>query len=790
MTNSWRNTGLTVRTARVRRRAALGTCVSIGCFAIHVAVLAQPMAQVPPNAAGQHVIGTTIAQSSPPAWPEPAKAPKGAPNILLIMTDDVGFAATSTFGGPVPTPTLDNLAQTGLRYNRFNTTAICSPTRAALLTGRNPHNVSVGNVMDAPAGYDGYTSVIPKSAATVAEILKDNGYATAMFGKWHLTPMWEQSAAGPFDRWPTGLGFDYFYGFLGGDTDQFSPTLVENRSFKAAPENDPDYILDHDLADHAISWIRQSSELAPDKPFFVYYAPGAAHAPHQAPKAWLEKFRGQFDQGWDVQREQTFARQKSAGIIPADTVLTPRPANLPAWSSLLPDERQVSARLMEAYAATLAYNDDQIGRVIENLRASGELANTLVVFIQGDNGGSAEGGPFGRLFEPEFTNGVPHDAAYMKTRIDEIGGPKLYNNYPAGWAWAMNTPFQYYKQVASHFGGVRNGMVMSWPDRIKDVGGLRQQFHFVSDIAPTLLDVAGIAPPAVVNGVVQQPLDGISMTYSLSGPAAPSRRRLQLFEVAQNMGIYFDGWWAGTRPTKTPWDLFDGAPASSDARTWELYHVADDFAQARDLSGTEPQKLAEMQQLFWTQAARNNILPLHVPGEGTAGMPTMGSRSRFVYTGRHSRISENAAPHTVGHSFTITAAVTVTAGHSDGVLVAHGGKAGGYSFYVKDGRPSFHYNALERRQYAIRAPDALTPGTHSLAADFVKDAQGDGGKLTLAVDGKPVANGRIDQRLRPWISYVEGFDVGEDSVTAVTSDYTVADSAFSGDLGQVVFEIR
>ncbi len=757
-----------------------------GALAMHGAAWAEasPTAQQSPV-----VGGATIAQAGPPTWPEPSKAPAGAPNILLILTDDVGFAASSTFGGPVPTPNFDALARSGLRYNQFNTAAICSPTRAALLTGRNPHNVNVGNVMEVPAGYPGYTSVIPKSAATVAEVLKDNGYATAMFGKSHLTPLWQQSAAGPFDQWPTGLGFQYFYGFMGGDTDQFRPTLIENRSFLPTP-NDPDYVLDRDLADRAMTWIRQSRELSPDKPFFVYLAPGTAHAPHQAPRDWLDRFRGKFDQGWDAMREQSLARQKAAGIVPAKTKLTPRPASLPAWAALTPDEKQVSARLMEAFAASLAYNDFQIGRLIDSLRASGQLDNTLVVFIQGDNGGSAEGGPFGRLFEQEFTNDIPHDAAYMKGRIDEIGGPALYNNYNAGWGWAMNTPFQYYKQVASHLGGVRNGMVMSWPRRIKDAGGLRQQFHFVSDIAPTLLDAAGIAAPAVVNGVPQQPLDGISMTYSFDNTAAPSRRRMQIFEVTQNVGIYRDGWWAGTRPAKAPWDLYNGAAVNMDSRKWELYHVAKDFSQARELAAAEPQRLKEMQQLFWTEAAKNNLLPLHVPGEGAEGMPTLGNRSRFVYSSRQSRIPENAAPHTVGRSFRITADLSVGPTGTDGVLVAHGGKAGGYSFYIKDGRPVFHYNALERRQYRIAAPDPLSPGPHTLTADFTKDATGQSGELILTVDGKPVANGRIEHRLKPWISYVEGFDIGEDSVTAVTTDYDAAHSGLAADLKQIVFEVR
>lgn len=738
----------------------------------------------------QQIIGRTIAESSPPAWPAAPQAPATAPNILLIMTDDAGFGASSTFGGAVPTPTFDRLAKNGLRYNQFNTAAICSPTRAALLTGRNPQNVGVGNVVNVPAGYPGYTGSIPKSAATVAELLKRSGYSTAMFGKAHVTPEWEQSAAGPFDRWPTGLGFQYFYGFLGGDTDQFAPSLVENTTFREPPYNQPGYFFESDLADRAIRWIEHSRSLAPNKPFFVYYAPGATHAPHSAPQEWLQKFRGQFDKGWDVLREETFARQKALGVIPADTQLTPRPDNLPAWSTLSDDQKQVSARMMESFAALLSYTDHQIGRIIGDLEKTGQLDNTLVIFIQGDNGGSAEGGVLGELVEQSFTNGVPDDVAYMKSRIDEIGTPALYNNYPAAWAWATNAPFQYYKQMASHFGGTRNGMVMSWPKRIADKDGIRQQFHFVADITPTILEAAGVEPPSSVNGVEQQPFDGISMTYTFDAPKAASHRRFQLFEVAQNVGLYLDGWWLGTTPAKAPWDLFNGSRVDIDSRKWELYDVSKDFSQSRNLAEAEPERLARMKELFWAKAAQNNVLPLHVPGEGAEGVPGFGkNRTRFVYTMPQSRIHEFAAPQVVGKSFQVTANVETAEGATDGVLVAHGGHTGGYAFYIKDGHPTFHYNALERRQYTIRSETALAPGPHRLEARFAKDKEGRGGTVTLLVDGRAAGSGRVDATLWPWISYTEGFDVGADTVTNVSPEYRSGDSRFAGKIREIVVEV-
>lgn len=726
-----------------------------------------------------------------PDWPAIPRPPAGAPNVLLVMTDDVGFASTSTFGGPVPTPTFDALARDGLRYNRFHTTALCSPTRAALLTGRNPHNVEMGTLTNIPRGAPGYTTVIPKSAGTVAEILRERGYMTAAFGKWHLTPEWETSQTGPFDRWPNHMGFDHYYGFLDGSTDQFAPSLFENNKPISPSSGDPDYILDRDLADRAIGWIRQQRQIAPDRPFFAYYATGTAHSPHQAPKEWLMRFRGKFDQGWDVTREQSLARQKRLGIIPADTQLTPRPPSLPAWSSLSSDEKRVAARMMEAYAAALAFADHEIGRVIESLRASGQFDNTLVIFLQGDNGSSGEGRPEGVLYEESFVHGMRESPEYVLRNIDSIGGPEAASNYPAGWGWAMNTPFQYFKQVASHLGGVRNGLVISWPARIKQRNGIRSQFHFVSDIAPTILEAASIEAPKTLGGIQQKPLDGVSMMYSFDHPDAASHRRIQAFEMVQNLGIYVDGWWAGTRPLKAPWELLNEPASASAEREWELYDLSKDFSQARNLSRERPDKLAEMQQIFRAEARANNITT-SPNDEAAAGRPALAAnRSIFVYYPGLTRVPESAAPMTIGRSFTISADVVVDA-DAQGVLVAHGGRFGGYSLYLDRGHLVFAYNSVGERQYRVVSSRPIAPGTHRLAMSFDADGRTRGGPglASLFVDGERVGSGRIEQTLVTWISHTEGLDIGEDSITPVSSAYESNESRFSGKLVKVTIELR
>jgi arylsulfatase len=771
-----------------RRAAALGRASGLA-IALALAPLAEyALARTTPASPLQ-----AAAMAVPPSWPRGPVAPKGAPNVLVIMTDDVGFGSSSTFGGPVPTPTLDALAKDGIRFNRFNTSAVCSATRAALLTGRDPHAVGVGNIVDLATGYEGYDSVIPKSAAMIPRILRANGYNTAIFGKWHLTPDWQTTAAGPFDQWPTGEGFEYFYGFLGGDTDQFAPGLVENTRPVAPPANDPDYILERDLADHAVSWLDEQHALAPDKPFFLYYASPSAHAPHSAPRDWLLKFRGRFDQGWDVVREETFERQKRFGVIPADAMLTPRPDFLPAWSSIPPDRRRVYARMMEAYAAQLAYGDAQIGRIIDRLRENGELENTLVIYIEGDNGSSAEGGPQGLLTIESSMNGYHEDFAYMLAHIDEIGGPRLHNHYPAGWAWAMNTPFQWFKYNASHFGGIRNGLVVNWPSHLRQPGVVRQQFAYVSDLMPTILEAAHIQPPETVDGAGQQPIDGVSLAYTFTDPKAPDRRRSQVFEMSQNLGLYADGWFANTRPAAAPWEFVKGQMTPLAARTWELYDIDDDFSQGADLAKREPARLARMQQLFFQQAARAKILPIHSFIQGMAGKPSMtDGRDSFVFHAGLTRVPETNAPSTRARGYTIEADVEMSPGRTDGVLVAQGGRFGGYAFYVKHGRPTFFYNATAGLTYRVRSQAPVLKGSHRLTADFTPDrhAPGAGGVLTLSVDGRPVAHGRIEHTMTAWFSHTDGFDVGEDTLTPVSDDYTVASSRFRGLLRQVVFTLK
>ena len=529
------------------------------------------------------VIGRTT-EDSKPDFPQPVSAPEGAPNVLLILTDDVGFGASSAFGGPVPTPTLEALAAKGLKYNAFNTTALCSPTRAALITGRDQHNVHTGIIMERSLGYPGYNSLMPKSAGTVAEILRGNGYSTAWFGKNHNVPAWQSSAVGPFDLWPTGLGFDYFYGFIGGDVNQWDPTLFENTTpiepkEKLSGEAKASYHLDSDLADQAIHWIEQQHALAPNKPFFAYYAPGATHAPHHVPKEWIAKFKGQFDQGWDKLREETFARQKNLGVIPQDTILTPRPANMPAWDSLDARQKELYARMAEIYAAFLAYDDYNIGRVIDAVAREGLSDNTLIIFIEGDNGGSAEGTLQGTANEVAVIgNGAKESFDYLYSIKDELGGPLHYNHMPVPWSWAFDTPFQWTKRYASHFGGVRNGMVISWPRRIKDVGALREQFHYVTDIMPTILEAAGVPAPDMIDGAKQLPVDGISMAYTWDDAKAPTRRVTQLFEMFGNRGIYHDGWMASTTPLVFAWEP-EPKGLTPESFNWELYDLGKDFSQ-------------------------------------------------------------------------------------------------------------------------------------------------------------------------------------------------------------------
>jgi arylsulfatase A-like enzyme len=725
-------------------------------------------------------LGRTVATSSPPHYPAPPTAPKGAPNVLLIMTDDVGFAASSTFGGPISTPTFDHLAAHGLRYNEFHTTALCSPTRAALLTGRNHHSVGAGVVADIATGYPGYNSVIPKSAATIGEVLRQNGYSTAWFGKNHNTPEWENTPIGPYDNWPNGLGFDYFYGFNAGETNQWAPSLVENRNTVEPPVGDPTYNLDHDLADHATYWLRLQHTIAPDKPFLMYIAPGTAHAPHDAPKEWIAKYKGRFDQGWDRLREESFARQKASGVIPANTELTPRPPEIPAWDSLSADQKRVYAHMMEVYAGAWAHADDELGRVIAQLRESGQLDNTLIIYIQGDNGASGEGTLGGTTNDLNALNGITEPFDYTKSRMADMGGPQTTNHYPVGWAWSMDTPFQWTKQIASHFGGTRNGMVLSWPGHIAEVGGLRSQFASVIDIAPTLYEVIGITPPTEVNGVAQKPLEGSSLAYSFNAPTAPSRHTEQYFEMLANRALYKDGWMASTHPKRLPW----GPPALAldpDSYTWELYHVADDYSQAHDLAAQNPAKLAELKEEFYTEAAKYQVLPIDARtiqrAAQSARPSTMNGREQVTFYPGPARYGPGAFPDLRNRSWRMTADVVIDKRSADGMIITEGGRFAGWGMMLFGGKPTFIYKRSMQPNEIMRiqAPQALAPGRHKLEMAFEQDGSfgfGLGGTATLRVDGVEAAKGHIAATVPAFLS-TDGAAVGHDTGTPLTDEYTL-----------------
>jgi arylsulfatase A-like enzyme len=741
------------------------------------------------------------ASESTPDFPKEVAPPKGAPNILVILTDDVGFGATSTFGGPVPTPAFDRLAKNGLRYNQFHTTALCSPTRAALLTGRNHHTCATGVIMELGTGYPGYSSLMPRSCGTIAEILRWMGYNTAWFGKNHNIPDWHTSAAGPFHLWPTGLGFNYFYGFLGGDCNQFAPAAYEGTQPIEPHLGKKDYHFDKDMADKAILWMRSQKSLAPDKPFFAYYAPGTAHAPHHAPKEWIKKFEGKFDQGWDKIREETLAQQIKLGVVPPGTKLAPGHKDIPAWASLNADQKKVYTRMMEVYAASLAHCDHHIGRVIDSLEEMGELDNTLIIYIQGDNGPSGEGSMQGTTNEiGTAVNGVPEDLAYLVSMIDKLGGPLSYGHYPVGWAQAMATPFQWIKQVASHFGGTRNGMVISWPKRIKDVGTIRRQFHHVIDVAPTILEAVGLEAPLVLNGIPQRPIEGVSMGYSFADPKAAGKHKTQYFEMFANRALYHEGWIASTTPKRPPWNTIGGSSKNpADDYEWELYHVDKDFSQTINIVKENPKKLRELQDLWWAEAAKYNVLPLDDSAAERVDPVIRPSlthgRTKFQYYPGMIRITEGTAPVTRNRSFNLTADVEIPEGKVEGVLATMGGRFGGWGLMVMDGKPRFDYafSNQEKHRWRIASDAKLTPGKHTILFEFKYDGGGLGkGALgVLSVDGKKVAEGRIERTIVFRYSFDETFDVGEDCGTPVAEDY--ADRMpfhFSGTLKKLTVELK
>ncbi len=731
-------------------------------------------------------------QSSPQApfaWPTPPKAPRGAPNVLIILTDDVGFGASSAFGGPIPTPTFERLANQGLRYNNFHTTGICSATRAALLTGRNHHAVGMASVTDSAGAAPGYTTILQKDTATLAQVLRAAGYSTAMFGKAHLTPRWEQSTAGPFDRWPSGLGFDYFYGFLNGDTDQYAPQLFLGNA-PVEPDKAADYILDKDLADHALTWIARQKAGDPDRPFLVYFAPGTAHAPHQAPKAWIDRFKGRFDQGWDKVREETLERQKRMGVVPASTRLAPRPPMIPAWRSLTSAQKSVYSRMMEVYAGALSYDDEQIGRIIDYLKKSDDLNNTLIIFIQGDNGSSAEGGYTGLWNELTVINGVEEDPSFIKSKLGDLGGPLANNHFPAGWANAMSAPFPYFKRVSSHLGSTANDLVIAWPGHIAGDGRVRSQFHHVIDIFPTVLEAAGVPLPDEVDGIHQKPISGVSMGYTFGPGDVPGRRRTQYFELSGDRAIFSDGWMANTTPTVMPWQIFSPREYDPDRRAWELYDLSKDFSQSTNVASRFPQRLQELKALLKNESEEYGVVTGHqVPG----GMPPYapGHRETFRYTTHVTRVPAESAPNLLNRSFEISARITVPPGGADGVLVTNGGRFGGYVLRIDESVPVFTYNRLGLDQTSVRAPAALPPGDHVVSTRFAYDGGGvgKGGDIRLLVDDLPVAEGRLAASIPMRISLSETFDVGADTGTPVSEDYTVP-SAFNGGLSEVKVSLK
>ncbi|AKB24809.1 Arylsulfatase [Methanosarcina sp. MTP4] len=708
---------------------------------------------------------------------EPLRPPKGAPNVVIVLIDDMGFGAPSLTGGPCHMPAMEQVAGNGLLYNRFHTTALCSPTRAALLTGRNHHSAGIGSVCEVATGIPGNDSVRPNSVATIAEMLRLNGYSTGCVGKAHQTPTWEVSMSGPFDRWPTGEGFEKFYGFVGGETNQWSPTLYMNNipvePWGTAEEG---YHFSEDIVDKAISWVRGLQVMTPDKPFFLYVSFGATHAPHHVPREWMDKYMDRFDKGWDAVREETLANMKAKGIVPLDTELTGRPEGVEAWDDLNETQKKVYARLMEAYAGFAEHTDAQVMRLIETLEDMGVYEDTLFIYIAGDNGASAEGGLDGTFNELMALNGIPQVLEDVLPRLDEIGGPKAFNHYPVGWAHAMNCPYQYTKQVASHFGGTRNAMAVSWPRGIKARGEIRQQFHHVIDILPTVLEAAGLPEPYMVNGIAQKPLEGVSMAYTFENPDAESRHMTQYFEIFGNRGIYHEGWTAVTHHS-TPW-LTREWP-SFDADDWELYDTSKDWSQAHDLSKEMPDKLRELQYLFMIEASKYNVFPLDDRryerfNPAVAGRPDLpGDRTTMTFYPGMTHLMENTVLNVKNRSHTVTAEVEVAEGKTDGVIVAQGGRFAGWAFYVKDSAARYVHNFFDFEYSYVEASEKLPAGTVNIRYhfDFDGDKPGGGGTGTIYVNDKKVGEGRIEKTVPFVFSADETMDIGSDLALPVTDDY-------------------
>ena len=759
----------------------------------------------PPRFGGD--IGLDV-KDSKPYWPSRVVPPKGAPNILLIMTDDQGYGVSSTFGGVIPTPALDRVAKAGLRYTHFHSTSLCSPSRAALLTGRNHHSVGFGVIAEQSTGYPGYDAIIGRDDASIGEILKENGYATSWFGKNHNTPGYEQSLSGPFDQWPSGMGFEYFYGFMGGETDQYRPWLFRDHTQIFPWDENPGYNLTTAMADEAIAHIKGLNAVAPDQPFFVYYAPSGSHSPHQPTPEWIKKISDMhlFDKGWNELREQIFANQKKLGVIPPGTQLTPWPdgqpeyggAKLAKWDTLSPDEKKLFIRQADVFAAYTAYTDHEIGRVIQEVADEGKLDNTLIIYICGDNGTSSEGTTLGTPFDMAALEAIEIPVAEQLKHYDDWGSIKTQPHMAVAWAWAFDTPFKWVKQIASHFGGTRQGLAISWPGHITDVGAIRTQFHHLIDIAPTLLEVAGLPAPVMVNGIAQKPIEGVSMAYTFdkANANAPSSHDTQYFEIMGNRAIYHDGWLAGTTPPQGPWLMGVGTlPDVVNGYNWELYNIAEDYSQADDLATKMPGKLRELQELFLVEASKYGVFPLdnEVLQRAAAPRPSpLAGKTVFTYSGEISGIPAGSAPNLLGKSYSISAEVDIPQGGAEGMLNTNGGSFGGYGLYLVKGKPVFTYVQLTTERFRWEGPAALTPGKHTIVFDFKYDGPGfgKGGTGVLSVDGKEVDRKKMPATIPFLVSLDESFDVGVDTRHGIDDNDYQPPFRFTGKLDKLTIKLE
>jgi arylsulfatase len=782
---------------------------AVGALLFVAACSGSKPAAPPPAAGGPAAMDRTVLPIPEPNYPHETeldarkatppprfevKPPAGAPNVVVVLIDDMGFGVSSAFGGPVQMPTVERLASAGLRYNQFHTTALCSPTRTALLSGRNHHTNNMGSITETATSFPGNTGQRPNNVAPLAEMLRLNGYSTGFFGKNHETAPWEASPSGPTDRWPTRSGFDEFYGFFGGETNQWAPFVYHGMNPVEIPRI-PTYNFMTDMTDKAISWMRFQKSLTPDKPFFMYFAPGATHAPHHVPKEWIARYKGKFDQGWDAMREEVLARQIKLGVVPPGTKLAPKPDAIKDWNTLSADEKKLFARQMEVYAGFGEYADHEIGRLMDSIQEVGQLDNTLVIYILGDNGTSAEGGMNGMYSEMTYFNSVIETVPDMLKHYDEWGGPTTYPHMAAGWAVAGDTPFSWTKQVASNFGGTRNGMIMYWPKRIKAKGEVRSQFHHVIDVAPTVLEAAGLPEPKVVNGVPQSPIEGVSMVYTFDDAKVAGRHTVQYFEIFGNRAIYADGWFAGTIH-RAPWETTPRVALLEDR--WELYDTRSDFSLADDLAAKNPAKLKELQDLFVKEAVKYRVLPiddrfLERINATVVGRPDLiGDRTTITLYPGMKGMGENVFPNIKNRSLTIAADVEIPAGGANGVILAQGGRFGGWTLYMKGGKPIYTYNFLGMQRFTVAGAQTLPPGKSTIRLDFAYDGGGlgKGGLATIFVNDKKAGEARIE-RTQPMIfSADETADVGEDDATPVTEDYKAYDNKFTGNILKIRIDMK